>query len=88
VDLLCDYPDQWALLDQLELVPHAVGEAMRYRPIGVALPRIATDYLELAGSASRPERSCLPTRQPPTATQQHSAIPTDSISPATTWSAR
>ena len=40
------------------------------------------------GSASRPERSCLPTRQPPTATQQHSAIPTDSISPATTWSAR
>jgi hypothetical protein len=49
VDLLCDYPDQWALLDQLELVPHAVGEAMRYRPIGFALPRIATEYLELAG---------------------------------------
>ena len=36
-------------LDQLELVPHAVGEAMRYRPIGFALPRIATEYLELAG---------------------------------------
>ena len=49
MDLLCDYPDQWALLDQLELVPHAVGEAMRYRPIGFALPRIATEYLELAG---------------------------------------
>ncbi len=49
MDLLCDYPDQWALLDQLELVPHAVGEAMRYRPIGFALPPIATEYLELAG---------------------------------------
>ena len=49
MDLLCDYPDQWALLDQLELVPHAVGEAMRYRPIGFALPRIATEHLELAG---------------------------------------
>ena len=50
VDLLCDHPDQWALLgDQPELVPRAVEEAMRYRPIGFALPRIATEYLELAG---------------------------------------
>jgi len=42
-------PTNGRLLDQLELVPHAVGEAMRYRPIGFALPRIATEYLELAG---------------------------------------
>jgi hypothetical protein len=65
VDLLCDYPDQWALLDQLELVPHAVGEAMRYRPIAFALPRIATEYLELAGVRIPAERSCLPTRRQP-----------------------
>jgi cytochrome P450 len=50
VDLLCDHPDQWALLgEQPELVPRAVEEAMRYRPIGFALPRIATEDLELAG---------------------------------------
>jgi cytochrome P450 len=50
VDLLCDQPDQWALLgEQPELVPRAVEEAMRYRPITFALPRIATEDLELAG---------------------------------------
>jgi cytochrome P450 len=50
VDLLCDHPDQWALLgEQPELVSHAVEEAMRYRPIGFALPRIATEDVELAG---------------------------------------
>jgi cytochrome P450 len=50
VDLFCDRPDQWALLgEQPELVPRAVEEAMRYRPIGFALPRIATEDLELAG---------------------------------------
>jgi cytochrome P450 len=50
VDLFCDHPDQWALLgEQPELVPRAVEEAMRYRPIGFALPRIATEDLELAG---------------------------------------
>ena len=50
VDLLCDQPDQWALLgEQPELVPHAVEEAMRHRPITFALPRIATEDLELAG---------------------------------------
>jgi cytochrome P450 len=49
VDLLCDQPDQWALLgEQPELVPRAVEEAMRYRPITFALPRIATEDLELA----------------------------------------
>jgi cytochrome P450 len=50
VDLLCDHPDQLALLgEQPELVPRAVEEAMRYRPIGFALPRIATEDVELAG---------------------------------------
>ena len=50
MDLLCDHPDQWTLLgEQPELAPRAVEEAMRYRPIGFALPRIATEDLELAG---------------------------------------
>jgi cytochrome P450 len=50
MDLLCDHPDQWTLLGkQPELAPRAVEEAMRYRPIGFALPRIATVDLELAG---------------------------------------
>jgi cytochrome P450 len=50
VDLLCDHPDQWALLgERPELIPRAVEEAMRYRPIGFGLPRIATEDVELAG---------------------------------------
>jgi cytochrome P450 len=50
VEVLCDHPDQWALLgEQPELVPRAVEELMRYRPIGYALPRIATEDVELAG---------------------------------------
>ncbi|MCW2652926.1 MAG: cytochrome [Mycobacterium sp.] len=49
-DLFCDHPDQWALLaEHPELVPRAMEEAMRYRPIGFALPRIATEGVELAG---------------------------------------
>jgi cytochrome P450 len=50
-DVLCDHPDQWALLgEQPELVPRAVDELIRYRPIGYALPRIATEDVELAGA--------------------------------------
>jgi cytochrome P450 len=50
VDVLCDHPDQWTLLgEKPELVPRAVEEAMRYRPIGFALPRIATEDVELGG---------------------------------------
>jgi cytochrome P450 len=50
VDLFSDYPAQWALLgEQPALVPRAVEEAMRYRPIGFALPRIATEDIDLAG---------------------------------------
>ena len=37
----------------------------RYRPIAFALPRIATEYLELAGVRIPAERSCLPTRRQP-----------------------
>jgi cytochrome P450 len=61
VDLFCDHPDQWALLgEQPDLVPRAVEEAMRYRPIGFALPRIATEDLELAGGPhpGRNDRVC------------------------------
>jgi cytochrome P450 len=50
VDLLCDHPDQWALLgERPELVPRAVEELMRQRPIGFCLPRIAIEDVELAG---------------------------------------
>ena len=50
VDLFCDHPGQWALLgEHPELVPRAVEETMRHRPIGFALPRIATEDVDLAG---------------------------------------
>jgi cytochrome P450 len=50
IDVFCNNPDQWAMLgDHPELAPRAVEEAMRYRPIGFALPRIATEDLELGG---------------------------------------
>jgi cytochrome P450 len=50
IDAFCDHPDQWALLgDHPELAPRAVEEVMRHRPIGFALPRIATEDVEIAG---------------------------------------
>lgn len=50
VDVFCDHPEQWALLGgHPELAHRAVDEAMRYRPIGFSLPRIATEDLELDG---------------------------------------
>lgn len=50
VDLFCEYPEKWAqLAEQPDLVPRAVDEVMRYRPIGFALARIASVDLELAG---------------------------------------
>jgi cytochrome P450 len=52
VDVFCDHPEQWALLGRHpELAHRAVDEAMRFRPIGFSLPRIATEDLELAGVA-------------------------------------
>jgi hypothetical protein len=41
-----------------------------------------------AGGGPHPGGTIVFANTGPTATQQHSAIPTDSISPATTWSAR
>jgi cytochrome P450 len=50
IDIFCDHPDQWALLgEHPELAPRAVEEVMRYRPINFALPRLATEDVELAG---------------------------------------
>jgi cytochrome P450 len=50
IDVFCDHPDQWALLgEHPELAPRAVEEVMRYRPIGFALPRIATEDVIIAG---------------------------------------
>src|SRR4051794_10444248 len=50
VDVFCDHPEQWALLGRHpELAHRTVAEAMRFRPIGFSLPRIATEDLELAG---------------------------------------
>ncbi|HXO49486.1 MAG TPA: cytochrome P450 [Mycobacterium sp.] len=50
VDVFCGHPDQWALLgEHPELAARAVEEVMRHRPIGFALPRIATEDVELAG---------------------------------------
>lgn len=50
IDVFCDHPDQWALLGECpELAHRAVEEAMRYRPIGFNVPRIATEDVELAG---------------------------------------
>ncbi|MEN4478320.1 cytochrome P450 [Mycolicibacterium cosmeticum] len=50
VDVFCDHPDQWALLRvHPTLAGRAVDEALRYRPIGFCLPRVATEDVELAG---------------------------------------
>lgn len=50
VDVLCDYPDQWAILaDQPELIPRAVEELMRHSPVFLHAPRVATEDIALAG---------------------------------------
>jgi cytochrome P450 len=50
VQVLCDQPDQWALLAQRpELAPNAVHELMRYCPIIFGTIREAADNVELGG---------------------------------------
>jgi cytochrome P450 len=49
VQVLCDRPDQWALLaDHPELAPQAVEEVMRHFPIIFSTLRVAIDDVELA----------------------------------------
>jgi cytochrome P450 len=50
VHVLCDHPDQWALLGQHpELAVNAVEETMRHSPIAWGTLRIALEDVELAG---------------------------------------
>jgi cytochrome P450 len=50
VHVLCDHPDQWALLAQRpELAVNAVEETMRHSPIAFAALRTAIEDVELAG---------------------------------------
>jgi cytochrome P450 len=50
VQVLCDHPDQWALLGQNpELAANAVEETMRHSPIAWGTLRIAVEDVELAG---------------------------------------
>ena len=50
VHVLCDHPDQWALLAQHpELATNAVEETMRHAPIAAAALRTALEDVELAG---------------------------------------
>jgi cytochrome P450 len=50
VHVLCDHPDQWALLGRRpELAVNAVHELMRHSPITFITLRIATEDVELAG---------------------------------------
>jgi cytochrome P450 len=50
VDVLCDHPDQWALLkDRPELATRAVEETMRHSPIVCAMFRTVVEDVELGG---------------------------------------
>jgi cytochrome P450 len=50
VHVLCDHPDQWALLAQHpELANNAVEETMRHSPIAAATLRTALEDVEIAG---------------------------------------
>lgn len=49
VHVLCDHPEQWALLGQCpELAANAVEEIMRHSPVAFAMLRIALEEVELA----------------------------------------
>ena len=50
VHVLCDHPDQWALLaEHTDLAPQAVEELMRHTPIIFTTLRVAAEDVELAG---------------------------------------
>ena len=50
VQVLCDHPEQWALLaEHPELAANAVEETMRHSPIAAATLRIALEDAEVAG---------------------------------------
>jgi cytochrome P450 len=50
VQVLCEHPEQWALLaDHPELAPNAVQETMRHSPIATATLRTALEDVELGG---------------------------------------
>jgi cytochrome P450 len=50
VHVLCDHPDQWALLGQRpELAVHAVHELIRHSPITFVTLRVAIEDVELSG---------------------------------------
>jgi len=50
VDVLCDHPDQWALLaERPDLAPSAVEETMRHSPIASATMRVVPEDTEFAG---------------------------------------
>jgi cytochrome P450 len=50
VDVLCDHPDQWALLaERPELAHSAVEETMRHSPIACGTLRVVAEDTELAG---------------------------------------
>jgi cytochrome P450 len=59
VQVLSDYPDQWALLAKHpELAPKAVEELMRHSPIIFATLRVATTDIDLGGVLI-PEGACV-----------------------------
>ena len=50
VQVLCDHPDQWALLaEHPELAANAVEETMRHSPVAFTVPRTAVEDVELGG---------------------------------------
>src|SRR5271166_7141739 len=50
VDVLCEHPDQWALLaEHPELAPSAVEETIRHSPIACGTLRVVTEDTDFAG---------------------------------------
>jgi cytochrome P450 len=50
VQVMCEHPDQWAMLrDQPELAMSAVEESMRHSPAACIVPRSATEDVEFGG---------------------------------------
>jgi cytochrome P450 len=50
IDVLCDHPEQWALLaEQPELAMNAVEELMRFSPVTFGVMRMTTENVEYEG---------------------------------------